>query len=319
MSGRHALMATAVAMIWGVNFVVIDEGLAGVPPLLFVAIRFTIVTVPAIFLVPRPAAPFREIAVVGVLMCAGQFGLLYVALEVGMSPGLAALVLQTQVLLTAVIAGLRLHERPTSRQAVGLTLGAVGLLVVCSDRSTGASAVGLALTFAAALSWAMGNVAARRVGASSGLSMTVWSATVVPLPIFVLSLLLEGPASISHSLSHFPVSAVLSTAYTAYLSSLVGYGIWNSLLASYPAASVTVFALLVPPVGILAAWLLQGETPGLLEILGGAILLTGVLCTLGGPRPPRERRARHHMGAAPAYPYATRADGDVRERSRPAR
>ena len=286
---KHALLATLVAVIWGVNFVVIDAGLAGVPPLLFLAIRFTVVLVPAVLLVRRPAAPFRDVAVVGAFMSLGQFALLYVALDLGMPAGLAALLLQTQVLLTVLIATVRLHEPPTRRQLAGLLVGAAGLGVVCFGRSSATPLVGLLLTLGAALSWASGNVAARRVGSTSGLSLTVWSATVVPLPLLVLSLVVDGPSTVGHALAHLPVSAIASTAYTAYLSSLVGYGIWNTLLARYPAATVTPFALLVPPVGILAAWLVQGEVPGTTEAVGGAVLLAGVLVTAVSRRaqPPR--------------------------------
>src|SRR3954452_1437945 len=109
---KDALLAALVAVIWGMNFVVIDEGLGGMPPLLFVAIRFVVVLLPAVFLVARPAVPWRTLATVGLFLCVGQFGLLYSALSVGMPPGLASLVLQAQVLLTVLLAAVRLHERP---------------------------------------------------------------------------------------------------------------------------------------------------------------------------------------------------------------
>ena len=83
---RDSLLATLVATIWGFNFVVIDWGMADVPPLLFVAIRFTAVVLPAIFFIPRPDAPWRSILAVGVFMSLGQFAFLYVAMSAGMPP-----------------------------------------------------------------------------------------------------------------------------------------------------------------------------------------------------------------------------------------
>jgi O-acetylserine/cysteine efflux transporter len=77
---------------------------------------------------------------------------------------------------------------------------------------------------------------------------------------------------------------VLATCFTAYLASLVGYGIWNSLLARHPAASVVPFALLVPPVGMASAWLVLHERPGPLEIAGGVVLLAGVAVTVFAAR-----------------------------------
>ena len=87
MTRRDSLLGLMVALIWGVNFVVIDEGLQGVPPLTFVALRFTAVLVPALFFVPRPDVPWKDLALVGGFMSLGQFGLLYTALHVGMPPG----------------------------------------------------------------------------------------------------------------------------------------------------------------------------------------------------------------------------------------
>ena len=95
----------------------------------------------------------------------------------------------------------------------------------------------------------------------------------------LLSLVVDGPAEVGHALTHLPLSAVLATAYTAYLASLVGYGLWNHLLGRHPAAAVVPFALLVPVVGMAAAWIVQDETPNLAESVGGVLLLVGVAAT----------------------------------------
>ncbi|MGZ4487782.1 MAG: EamA family transporter, partial [Nocardioides sp.] len=65
MDRRDSLLAALVATIWGFNFVVIDWGMHDVPPLLFVALRFTAVVLPAVLVVPRPDAPWRVVAAVG--------------------------------------------------------------------------------------------------------------------------------------------------------------------------------------------------------------------------------------------------------------
>ena len=123
MTRRHSLLALLVVLLWGLNFVVIDVGLADVPPLLFLAMRFTVVAVPAVFLVPRPQAPLRTVATIGAFMSLGQFALLYLALALGMPAGLASLVVQAQIVLTVLIAAVLLKERPTRRQSIGLVVG----------------------------------------------------------------------------------------------------------------------------------------------------------------------------------------------------
>lgn len=281
-STRHALLAVLVATIWGFNFVVIEWGLGdgSVPPLLFVALRFAAVVVPAAFFVPRPQAPWRVVLSVGLFMSLGQFAFLYTAMDAGMPPGLAALVLQAQVLFTVVIAALWLGERPSARQLTGVLVGALGLVVVGVGRGGQVPLLALLLCLAGALSWGIGNVVSRRAGVTSGLSMAVWSSLVVPIPLLVLSCLLDGPEVVAQAALNLSWQAVVSTLYTAGLASLVGYSIFNGLLARYPASSVVPFILIAPPVAMVSAWALLGQSPNMAEMAGGAVVLVGVLVAL---------------------------------------
>ncbi|NPD06149.1 EamA family transporter [Nocardioides sp. zg-1308] len=297
MTTRDSLLAALVASIWGFNFVVIDWGMADVPPLLFVALRFTAVVVPAIFFVARPDAPWRTIVAVGLFMSLGQFGFLYVAIAAGMPPGLAALVLQAQVVFTVAIAAGVLREAPTPAQAAGVALGVVGLVVVSLGRSSHVPLLALLLCLMAALSWGVGNVVARAARVSGGLSLTVWSALVVPVPLLGLSLLVDGPAAVGSALTGLSWTAVLSTLYTAGLASLVGYGIFNSLLARWPSSAVVPWVLLAPVVAMASAWALLDEQPNAAELAGGVILLVGVLVAL---RPPRATAVVRPAREAPA-------------------
>jgi len=285
MNRRDSLLAAMVATIWGFNFVVIHWGMHDVPPLLFAAIRFAAVVFPAVLLVPRPDVPWRVLVGVGVFMSLGQFGLLYLSMAAGMPPGLAALVLQAQVIFTVVIAAGVLRERPTGAQVAGITLGAVGLVVVGVGRGGHVTAAALTLCVLAALSWGIGNVVSRASGATGGLSLTVWSAVVVPVPLFALSLVLDGPDAVSTALVGFSWQAVLSTLYTAGLASLVGYGIFNSLLSRNASSYVVPWVLLAPVVAMASAWLLLGQAPNAAETVGGLVLIVGVLVALRPARP----------------------------------
>ena len=288
MNLRDSLLAALVATIWGFNFIVIDWGMKDVPPLLFAALRFAAVVVPAILFVPRPDAPWRTILTVGFFMSLGQFALLYVGMAAGMPPGLAALVLQAQVVFTVVIAAGVLREIPTRAQVSGVSLGVVGLVVVGLGRGGSVPLLALVLCLLAALSWGIGNVVARAARVPGGLSLTVWSALVAPLPLFALSLVLDGPAAVNSALVNFSWEAALSTIYTAGLASLVGYGIFNSLLARWPSSAVVPWVLLAPVVAMTSAWALLGQQPNVAESGGGVLLLIGVLVAL---RPSRPRTA----------------------------
>ncbi len=287
MTRADSLLAALVATIWGFNFVVIDWGMDGVPPLLFVAIRFVVVLVPAAFLLPRPDLPWRTLLAVGAFMSLGQFGFLYVAMDAGMPPGLAALVLQAQVIFTVVIAAGVLHERPTPTQAAGVLVGSAGLVLVGLGRGGHVPLLALALCLLAALSWGIGNVVSRGSGANGGLALTVWSAVVVPVPMLLLSLLLDGPAAVADGVASFGWQAGLSTLYTAGLASLVGYGIFTTLLSRNPSAAVVPWVLLAPVVATASAWLLLDQEPSAGELGGGLVMILGVLVALRGSSPRR--------------------------------
>jgi drug/metabolite transporter (DMT)-like permease len=296
---RDSLLAALVATIWGVNFLAIDWGLGDVDPLVFLALRFVVVLVPAVFLVPRPQLPWSTIVAVGAFMSLGQFGFLYVAIDAGMPPGLAALVLQAQVVFTVVIAAGVLREPPTRNQALGVLLGSLGLLVVALGRGGDVPLVALALCLLGALSWGVGNVVSRASGATGGLALTVWSALVVPVPLLVLAVLLGGPAVLGDSVAAFGWQALLSTLYTAVLASLVGYGIFNTLLSRNPSAAVVPWVLLAPVVATASAWVLLDQQPTAGELGGGVVMIVGVLVAL---RPASRRRGQFHRssGETPA-------------------
>lgn len=297
MNRRDSLLAALVATVWGFNFVVIDWGMGEVPPLLFLTARFLLVVFPAVLLIPRPQAPWRVVAMIGLFMSLGQFAFLYVGMAAGMPPGLAALVLQAQVIFTVLIAAGVLRERPTPGQVAGVLLGSVGLLVVAVGRGGDVPLLALALTLLAALTWGIGNVLSRASGVSGGLSLTVWSALVVPVPLLALSLLLDGPAAVADGLAAFGWEALASTLYTAGLASLVGYGIFNTLLARNPSASVVPWVLLAPVVAMASATLLLDQRPNAAESLGGLLLVLAVLVAV---RPPRRALAPQVRDRRPA-------------------
>ena len=179
-----------------------------------------------------------------------------------------------------LIAAGALRERPTRPQVAGVLLGSVGLAVVAVGRGGHVTVAALSLCLLAALSWGIGNVVSRASGISGGLSLTVWSAVVVPVPLLGLSLLLDGPSAVSAALTSFSWQAGVSTLYTAGLASLLGYGIFNTLLSRNRSSSVVPWVLLAPVVAMAAAWVLLDQRPTVAELVGGAVLILGVLVAM---------------------------------------
>jgi O-acetylserine/cysteine efflux transporter len=88
------------------------------------------------------------------------------------------------------------------------------------------------------------------------------------------------------ALAHFSWKSLVSTLYTAGLASLLGYAVFNGLLARYTPAAVVPWVLVAPVVAMLSAWLLLAQRPNVGEASGGAVLLIGVLVAL---RPPAQK------------------------------
>jgi O-acetylserine/cysteine efflux transporter len=256
---QHRALAVLVTVIWGVNFVVIDEGLRDLPPLLLTALRF-LACAPLALIVPRPKAKLRFVLGYGLVLGVVKFGLLFTAMANGMPAGLASLVLQLQALFSLGLASLLLGERPTRLQAAGAALATAGMGLLASGGTGGSVALtGMLMTIGAAAAWAFANVIVRASGETRPVSMLVWSSLVPPLPLLGLSTILDGPHDVAHALSHLTVRALLAIGYVAFLSTLVGFGLWNRLIGTYSVSRVAPFSLLVPIFGLTAAWIALGE------------------------------------------------------------
>ena len=281
---RHFLLALAVVAVWGTNFVVIKVALEQMPPLLFATLRFTLAVFPAIFFLPRPAVPWRNLAAYGLLIGMGQFGLLFVAMNGHISPGLASLVIQTQVFFTI---GLAMHlsgERlqPVQWLALALATAGIGVIVGHTDGST--TVLGLALILCAALCWAGGNIVARQAGKIDMVAYVVWSSLAAAPALAALSLALEGWDAVAVGLQAATPATWAAVLWQSWGNSLFGYAAWGWLLARYPAATITPMALLVPlfGMGASALWLGEGLPPW--KLTAAALVLGGLALNLLWPR-----------------------------------
>jgi O-acetylserine/cysteine efflux transporter len=299
---RDRLLAACVAVCWGINFPATALALEHFPPLFLVALRFTLVAIPALLFVPRPRVPVVWLIGVGAGIGILQFAFLYLGMAAGMPSGLASLVLQASAPFTVLIAGIWLRERISRRQAIGIAAAVLGLAAIAVHRSQVAALLPVVLTLCGALGWAIGNVSSRKAEAPNALHLTLWMSVVPPVPMLALSLIVEGPTriltSLTTALTPAALPAVLGLLYVVVVATIVGYGIWNSLLSRYPSSVVAPFSMLVPVVGVLAAWVAFGETVDAVEVVAGAAVVGGVLFASSGTR----ARSRRREPAAAALP-----------------
>ena len=289
MSLRDRLLAVFVAGLWGCNFIAIHFALDLVPPLLLGALRFAVIAVPALLLVPRPQVPVRWLLGYGIGFGTLQFVFLFIAMDVGMPTGLASLVLQASAPFTVLLGALLLRERIGPRQAVGIALAVAGLAAIAVSRAQSAALLPVVLTLLAALGWALGNLSSKLALRSPGvnpLHLMLWMSVVPPIPMLAMSLAVEGTSAgvgaLAVAITPAGLPGLAGFAYLVVFGTLVGSGIWTSLMRRHPAGVVAPYSLLVPVVGIALSAALLGEQPSVVELVAAAVIVGGVL--LGTPR-----------------------------------
>lgn len=281
---RDLLLALLVVLVWGLNFVFIKWGVEEVPPLMLTGLRYLCAALPMVFFIRRPQVRTGTLIVYGLAIGFAQFGLLFSAIKLGMPAGLASLIIQIQAFFTIALAMLFLGEKLGRMQAIGALVAIAGIGVIATERFEITALVPLLMVVLAAFFWGVANIASKKAGQIDMLSFVVWGSLVPILPLFGLSLLVEGPPAIGAALSAISPRTIGVVLFNGYIATIVGFGIWSYLLKRYPAGLIAPFSLLVPVFGIGFAWLLLGEIITLTEVLGSILVFAGLLLNVFGQR-----------------------------------
>ena len=294
LSGRDLVAALAVVLIWGVNFVAMKFALRDFTPFQLGTARYVFAVLPMVLFIRPPAVPWKWVVLYGLFQGVGQFGILFLALKIGMTAALASVLLQTQLFFTALFGFMLLQERASRQLQAGMVLAAIGLACFAFNyiSPTGAGAgdttlLGFLLTLAAAMMWALSNIVARHVqkvaSNYSASAFVLWSSVVAVLPFMGLSFLFD-PEAQRWSWLQADVTSWLSVAYLGWIATLLGYSLWTTLLQRHPANRVAPFGLGVPIVGMSAGMLILGEVITAWQWGGIAFIVAALACVLFGGR-----------------------------------
>lgn len=172
---NHALLALTIVAVWGSNVAFMKVALTHVAPLALASLRYIFVLFPVIFFVNRPPVPWRHLMAYGVLIGAVQFGILIFAMTRFIPPGLASLIIQTQVFFTIILSIIIERKRVQTYQWFALALAAAGIGVIAAHTDGNTTILGIVMIITAAVSWACGNVVAKRSGTVDMLGYLVWA------------------------------------------------------------------------------------------------------------------------------------------------
>jgi len=300
---RDLLLVLAVVTIWGFAFVPMRWALDAVPPFALAALRFLFAAVPAVFFIRRPRVSWRALTAYGFAIGVFQFGLLFMGLKLGMPSGLSSLVIQTQVFFTIGLAAWWFGDRITRHSVIGAGIATCGIVVLGMHKLASGAAVtlvGFLLVIAAALSWAVGNVIAKRAagagtsvngGQAAGgedgsdvdmLGMVVWSSLAAPLPLALASFLFEGGPAAWNAVVGMTWQPWACVLFMSYFATLFGLARWNALLHRYPTAVIAPFALLIPVSGLVSGAIFLGDELALAQFAGVALVLAGLAWNVFG-------------------------------------
>ncbi|WP_394790193.1 EamA family transporter [Rhodoferax sp.] len=291
LQGRDLIAALGVVVIWGLNFVAMKLSLRDFTPFQLGAVRYIFAALPLVLVVKRPQLPLRWLLYYGLAQGVGQFGLLFVALQAGMTAALASVVMQTQLFFTTLLGVVLLQERIAGPLRMGLALAAIGLgcfaLNFVAGDAAGTTLLGLALNLCAAAMWGMANIITRKAQKAhphyDALGFVVWSGLVPILPFIALSWIFDPVATRGQWL-HASLGAWLGAAYLGWIATVLAYAMWTGLFKRHPANRVAPFSLGVPVVGLAAGMGLLGESITPWQWAGIACVVAALAVVMFGGR-----------------------------------
>jgi O-acetylserine/cysteine efflux transporter len=289
MKPLHLLLTLFLVLIWGFNFVVMKVGMNEIPPIFLAFSRFFLTSVPAVFFIKRPNAPFKMIVLYGLVMFALPFALLFTGMSFGIAAGLASVLFCVQIFFALLLAFFFLGEKAHPRQIIGATISFSGIAFVAMHLGGDITLSGFFLVILAAAFWGGGSVVSKKIGNVNMISLVTWGSLVAWPPLLFLSLILEGGDTILYTLNHLSGLSITAVLYITYASTLFGFGVWGFLLNRYPVGLISPFTLLGPIIAILGSVLLLGEPFGSWKIFAAFLVILGLCINLLSLQPATQK------------------------------
>jgi len=263
--------ALLVALCWGGNFSASKYAMMDFPPFLTVILRFICVSVllAPIALRQRPWPRLRDMAFIAMTLIVLHFALIFVAMQMGLTITSVIVATQMGVPFSCMVSAALFKDYLGPWRSMGLMVAFMGVLMVALTKNASDHWGAFMLAMFGAFAWSSANIYMKRMKPTPVASLLFWPG-VLSLPVLLVLTLMFEQNQIE-IIRHAAWTSWAGIAYSTVLSSLVGYGLWNWLIAKYPLSQVVPFSLCVPIAGIAGGVLLFNE-PLTGQILGGAAL-----------------------------------------------
>lgn len=271
-----------LALAWGGSFVGIEIAVAHAPPLLLAGLRYAVaaaVVVPYALatesrLVPRSWDDLGAAGAAAAFTIAGYQAFLFVGSQY-VSGSVAAVVVSTSPVVTALLAGVLLHESSDAADAVGFVLGLAGVVLVArpDPGALGGTAVGVGLVFLGAVSFALGAVGTRSFDPTLPTTAIQAWATVGGAAALLVGSALRGESPPAPST--VPLEALVAFAYVALVAGAGGYLLYFRLLETAGATETTLISYFEPVVAAAVAFLVLGQPITAPTLVGFGVVAVG--------------------------------------------
>ena len=271
---RDLALVAVIVIAWAGNFLTSALALREIPPFLFTALRFALLTLALLPFLKRPApGQWPRLLAVGLSIGVLHFGLSFSALRASGDLSSPAIVMQSYVPMTALLGWFVLGEHFGWRTGLAIALSFAGVLVLGFDPIVIDHPLALVLMLVSALFLALGTVLMKPLRGLDVFSQQGWMGVISFVPLLAISLVIE-PGAIAR-LPQVSWVGWAGAAYAAFAASLLGHGLYYVLVQRHPVAQVTPWLLLTPVLAVGLGIAFWGDRPGPRLLVGGAMVLGG--------------------------------------------
>ena len=274
MKPADVLLAISVAVIWGMGFTFAKAAIEDFPPILLMALRFSLTALALVWFVRPPWQLLGKIFWIALVSAAIQYSLTFTGLK-GLDASTASLVVQLEVPFGALVAWVAFRDRLGWRRAFGMLLAFIGVTLIAGEPRYEDNVISILLVVGGAFAWAVGQIMIKTLGVVGGFTLIAWMAVMAAPQLFLASWLFEDGQM--DAIENAPPIVWMAVVYLGLVMTALGYAIWYHLLARHDVNQVMPFLLLLPVTAVIGAVLFLGETLTAHTVAGGALTIGGVV------------------------------------------
>ena len=278
-------LLVCMAVIWGMNFIVVKFATTVFAPLAFNSVRIgvALVVLWIILIATRVTLPGRRL-VLGMLglgmLGNGFYQILWVEGIARTRTGDAALLVAASPALIEIINVLRGGERAGWRAVAGIGVSIAGIALVVGGAPVksahDSSLLGNGLILASCICWALYSVLLKPFTEKvDGLTLSAVTMTGGIIPMVIAG----APSLAATQWSLVSTRGWLAVAYSGIMALVVAYLFWYRGVRVLGPTRASMYSNLQPVVAMTGAWLLLSETPRVMQLAGGACIVGGLVLT----------------------------------------